>query len=37
VPVLLDFQMQLNYPNYTGKKSELIKNTGSAIIPEGTY
>ncbi len=36
VPVLLDFQMQLNYPNYTGKKSELIKNTGSAIIPEGT-
>jgi len=35
-PALLSFEMQLDYPNYTGKKDETIKNTGNAIIPEGT-
>jgi len=35
-PSLLAFEMALDYPSYTGKKDELVKNTGSAIIPEGT-
>ena len=28
--------MVLNFPNYLNKKSEVIKGTGNAIIPEGT-
>jgi len=35
-PVLLDFQISLNYPKYTGKKDEVLKNTGDLVIPEGT-
>ena len=26
----------LNYPNYTQKKDEIIKNTGNLIVPQGT-
>jgi hypothetical protein len=36
VPSLVDFQMQLDYPAYTGKKDESIRGTGNANIPEGT-
>jgi len=36
IPVVTDFEMYLNYPSYTGKKDELVKNTGNAIVPEGT-
>lgn len=35
-PVITNIQMVLNYPNYTGKKDEIIKNTGNAIVPQGT-
>ena len=35
-PTVTDFEMYLNYPAYTGKKDEMIKNTGNALIPEGT-
>ena len=35
-PIVTDFEMFLNYPSYTGKKDELVKNTGNAVIPEGT-
>ncbi len=35
-PIVTGFEMFLNYPSYTGKKDELIKNTGNAVIPEGT-
>jgi hypothetical protein len=28
--------MQLNFPAYLNKKSEVIKGTGNAVIPEGT-
>jgi hypothetical protein len=35
-PTVVDFKMTLNYPNYTKKRNETIKNTGNAIIPEGT-
>lgn len=34
-PSVTGFEMYMNYPSYTGKKDELIKNTGNAIIPEG--
>jgi len=36
VPSLLGFDMVLNYPNYTGRKDEVLKSTGNATVPEGT-
>lgn len=36
VPAISNFEMVLNYPNYLNKKSEVIKGTGNAIVPEGT-
>jgi len=36
VPNIIHFSMYLNYPTYTGKKDEWIKNTGSHTVPEGT-
>ena len=36
VPSIANFEMELNFPNYLNKKSETIKGTGNAIIPEGT-
>lgn len=36
VPAIEDFEMQLTYPGYLGKKSEIVKGTGNAIVPEGT-
>ncbi len=35
-PVIYEFEMHLNYPNYTHKKSEVIKNSGDLIVPQGT-
>jgi len=35
-PTLLDFQMVLDYPSYTFKQDETFKNTGNAIVPQGT-
>jgi hypothetical protein len=35
-PVLLNFDIQLNYPAYLGKKNEVLRNTGDLVIPEGT-
>ena len=35
-PKIIDFKMELNYPEYIKKESELIRNTGNANIPEGT-
>ncbi len=35
-PIVTDFEMFLNYPSYTEKKDELIRNTGNATIPEGS-
>lgn len=35
-PSITGFKMDLNYPGYTGKKDEAIKNTGNATVPEGT-
>lgn len=36
VPVIANFEMQLYFPSYLGRKAETIKGTGNAIIPEGT-
>ena len=36
IPVLLSFDMYLDYPLYTGKKDQIIANNGNATIPEGT-
>jgi len=35
-PALLDFQMALEYPNYTLKQDETFINTGDAMVPQGT-
>lgn len=36
VPSIANFEMILNFPGYLNKKSEVIKGTGNAVIPEGT-
>jgi len=36
VPTIANFEMVLNFPNYLNKKSEVIKGTGNAVVPEGT-
>ena len=36
VPSIANFEMVLNFPKYLNKKSEVVKGTGNAIIPEGT-
>ena len=35
-PILLDFDIALNYPAYLNKKDELLKNTGDLVVPAGT-
>lgn len=36
VPSISNFEMVLNFPSYLNKKSEIIKGTGNAVLPEGT-
>ncbi|MGX7667894.1 DUF4175 family protein [Flavobacterium pedocola] len=36
VPTIANFEMQLQFPSYLGKKSETIQGTGNAVVPEGT-
>lgn len=36
VPTIANFEMILNFPSYLGKKSEVLKGTGNAVVPEGT-
>ncbi|MBK0369644.1 coiled-coil domain-containing protein [Flavobacterium agrisoli] len=36
VPTIANFDMLLQFPSYLKRKSEWIKGTGNAIIPEGT-
>ena len=35
-PNLVNFEMVLDYPAHTKKQDEVLKSTGSAVIPEGT-
>jgi len=36
LPIILEFEVLLNYPDYTNKEDEKIKNSGDIFIPEGT-
>lgn len=35
-PLILDFEIALNYPDYTGLSDKLISNNGDLIVPIGT-
>jgi hypothetical protein len=35
-PLIANFETQLNYPIYTNKKNEVLKNSGDLIVPTGT-
>lgn len=35
-PMLLNFQLQLDYPAYTGLKDETLSDIGDVTVPEGT-
>lgn len=35
-PTIQNISINLDYPNYTKKKNEIIDNTGNLIVPEGT-
>src|SRR5690606_8156928 len=35
-PALLDFMMELDFPDYLGRPNEAVKGSGNAVIPEGT-
>ena len=37
VPSISNLEMVLNFPSYLNKKPEIIKGTGNAILPEGTF
>lgn len=36
LPVIIDFDMVLDFPDYTGMINDTIDNTGDIVIPEGT-
>ena len=36
VPRLLNFQMLLDFPGYTGRADEVLNGSGNASVPEGT-
>jgi len=36
-PVITSYEVALDYPKYTGKQNEVLKNTGDLIVPEGTH
>ena len=35
-PTLLNFNIDVNYPDYTGLKDITLQNTGDLLVPEGT-
>ena len=36
VPSLTDLELRLDYPRYTGRSDEVLRQTGDATVPEGT-
>ena len=36
VPIIVDFSIKLDYPNYLSKTDEIINNTGDLTIPQNT-
>lgn len=35
-PIILNFEVRLEYPEYTGKQSDELRDIGDFIVPEGT-
>ncbi len=35
-PTIVNFDLELNYPAYTGVKPETVSNSGDVVIPQGT-
>jgi len=35
-PAIQDFEVKLDFPNYTNRANEVLSSTGNATIPEGT-
>jgi len=35
-PVIYNFTVSMNFPQYLGKSNELIENAGDLVVPEGT-
>ncbi len=35
-PDILGFEIKLDYPNYTGRKDEALKDIGDLVVPKGT-
>ncbi|HSG68258.1 MAG TPA: DUF4175 family protein, partial [Bacteroidales bacterium] len=35
-PIIINYELSLDYPAYTGKKDEVFQNTGDFVVPEGT-
>ena len=35
-PIILNFEVRLDYPAYTSKQTEMLNNIGDIIVPEGT-
>ncbi len=35
-PIVLSFELALEYPSYLGKKNEVVENSGDLVVPEGT-
>ncbi len=36
-PNMTDFEISLDYPAYTGRKDEILNNSGDLLVPAGTY
>lgn len=35
-PSISNFKVEINYPFYIGKKTEVVENTGDLVVPEGS-
>jgi hypothetical protein len=35
-PIVLNFEIELNYPGYINKKDETVENSGDIVVPYGT-
>lgn len=35
-PVIKNFKVSVDYPDYTGRKDEVLENIGDVIVPQGT-
>ncbi len=36
-PTIINYEVSLDYPSYTGKSHEIFENTGDFVVPEGTF